>query len=68
VASTSWRRSAWLSVGELAGAAAGHEPGDARADEAVDDRGQRLGVDRAAVLAEGCDQGGQYSVEGLRHE
>ena len=52
---------------ELARAAAGHEPGDPGPDEAVDDRGERLGVDRVAVVGERGDERGQHAVEGLRH-
>jgi hypothetical protein len=53
--------------GELARAPAWHEPTDAGADQAVDDVGESVGVDRAAVVDEGCDERGQHSVEGLRH-
>jgi hypothetical protein len=64
---TSSRRSRWLRRGELAGAPAGHEPGGAGADQAVDDLGERAVVDRCAVLGERCDERGQHSVKGLRH-
>ena len=49
--------------GELAGAPARDQPADAGADQAVDDRGERLRVDRVAVVGERRDEGGQDSVE-----
>jgi len=53
--------------GELAGASARNQPADAAGDQPVDDRGQRVGVDGAAVLGERRDERGQYAVERLRH-
>jgi hypothetical protein len=48
---------------ELPRAAAGHEPGDAGRDQALDVRGERVVVDGRAVGAERRDEGGQDAVE-----